>query len=223
MHAEAERLVAQLRAGRSERDLAGQRRFGIASRVEQLGWSVARLRALARPHRRDHALALALFDYPINEARLLAAFVEDPRQVTPAQMDRWIRACDNWALTDTLCFGVFDRTPHAERKVRVWARRRDEFVRRAAFSLIAGLAVHRKEWPDEFFLRLLPVIRAGASDERNFVRKAVSWALRQLGKRNPALRRAALAEARALLALDTKSARWIAHDTLRELRKPRAP
>lgn len=214
----AAELVAQLRARRSPRDIAGQRRFGITPRTEQLGISVSALRQLARGHRRNHGLALALWDTGIHDARVLATIVEDPRSVTRAQMDDWVRAADNWALTDALAF-LFDRTAFAEAKAHAWSGRRSEFVKRAGFAVMAGLAVHRKELPDEVFLRFLPAIAREAVDERNFVKKAVNWALRQIGKRNPRLRRAAIAEARRIQKLDTRSARWIAADALRELRR----
>jgi 3-methyladenine DNA glycosylase AlkD len=209
-------LIAQLRGLRSERDIAGQRRFGITPKTEQLGVSMVALRAMARPHRRDHLLARALWAAPIQEARVLAALIEDPEQITRAQMDRWVRALDNWALTDAVAF-VFDRTPFAVEKAHEWSERSAEFEKRAAFSVMAGLAVHRKELADDVFLDLLPVIAREAVDERNFVRKAVNWALRQIGKRNALLRRAAIAEAKRIQKLDSRSARWIASDALREL------
>ena len=208
--ATAQRLIAHLRSLRCERDIAGQRRFGITPRGEQLGVSVTRLRAIGRPHRHDHALALALWDTGIHEARILAAVIADPRQITRGQMERWVRGCDNWAVTDSMAF-VFDRTACA------WSARKAEFVKRAGFSLMAGMAVHRKELPDSVFLQFLPVIRREANDGRNFVKKAVNWALRGIGKRNPCLRRAAIAEAKRILALGTPAARWIARDALREL------
>lgn len=215
--AQAALIIARLRSRRSERNIEGMRRFGIVSRHEQLGVSVATLRELGRPHRRDHALALKLWASDVLEAKVLAAIIDDPRRVTPGQMECWVRDCDNWALTDALGFGLFDRTSFAENKARAWSKRKAEFVKRAGFALIAGLAVHRKELPDEFFLRFLPVIAREATDERNFVRKAVNWALRQIGKRNPRLRRAAIAAARRIRKLDSRSARWIAADALREL------
>jgi 3-methyladenine DNA glycosylase AlkD len=216
-------IVAHLRAMRSERDAAGQRRFGITPGGELLGIRAPVLRAIARQHRRDHALALALWETGVHEARIIASLADDPRQVTRGQMERWTRDCDNWAATDACCCVLFDRTPFAIEKAHAWSRRRAEFVKRCGFVLMAGLAVHRKELPDEVFLDFLPVIRREAGDGRNFVRKAVNWALRQIGKRNPRLCRAAIAEARAIRKLDSPSARWIAADALRELEraKPR--
>jgi 3-methyladenine DNA glycosylase AlkD len=216
----AEQLVAGLRAQRNEANIAGQQRFGITTKAERLGISAPVLRALGRQHRRNHGLALALWATAIQDARALATLVDDPGAVTPGQMERWVRDCDNWAITDAVAF-LFDRTPFALAKVRAWSRRRAEFQKRAAFSIIAGMAVHRKELPDAAFLPLLALIERAAADDRNFVRKAVNWALRQIGKRNPRLRQAAIATALRLQRLDSRAARWIAADALRELRDPR--
>jgi len=218
MHETVQALLAELRGRRSERNIAGMRRFGINTRYEQLGVSMGELRRMVRPHRRDHALALALWESGVMEAMLMATFIADPQQLTAAQMERWVRACDSWNLTDGVAF-LFDRTAAAEKKALAWSARRTEFVKRTGFAMMAGMAVHRKELPDAVFIRFLPVIRREATDERNFVRKAVNWALRQIGKRNPRLRRAAVAEARRILKLDTPAARWIARDALRELEK----
>lgn len=217
---ESVRLVAHLYSLRNEANVAGQRRFGIAAKVEQLGIPIPVLRDLAKAHRRNHPLALELWDSAVHEARLLATFVEHPKQITRGQMERWVHAADNWALTDSLAF-LFDRTEFAEEKAHAWSARKGEFVKRTGFALMAGMAVHRKELPDEIFLRFLPVIAREATDERNFVKKAVNWALRQIGKSNPRLRRAAIAEAKRIAKLDSRAARWIAADALREL-TPRA-
>jgi len=192
------------------------RRFGIKPTGEQLGVTVATLRALARRHRRNHALALKLWESGILEARILAALVDDPALVTRSQMERWARQCDNWAVTDACCCCLFDRTGFAEEKAHAWSRRRAEFVKRSGFVLMAGMTVHRKELPDSLFLGFLSDIRREAGDDRNFVRKAVNWALRQIGKRNPRLLRAATAEAKRIRLLPFRSAQWIAADALRE-------
>jgi 3-methyladenine DNA glycosylase AlkD len=213
----ATEIVAHLRSLRSPRDIEGQRRFGIASKSEQLGISAPVLRVIARAHRRDHVLALELWASGIHDARVLATLVEDPRQTTRGQMERWVRDCDNWGATDALAF-LFDRTLFAEEKAHAWSARRAEFVKRTGFAMMAGMAVHRKELPDEVFLGFLPIIAREATDERNFVKKAVNWSLRQIGKRNPRLRRAAIAEAKKIQALDSRAARWIASAALRELR-----
>jgi 3-methyladenine DNA glycosylase AlkD len=212
-------IVAALRRQRSERNIAGQHHYGITPRTELLGITAPVLREIARRHRRDHALAAALWKIEVHEARILAALVEDWRRVSRSQMEAWARDFDCWSIVDACCTQLFNYTPHARAKVRAWTRRRAEFVKRAGFSLIAGLAVHQKDLPDAVFLEFLPLIREGATDERNFVKKAVNWALRQSGKRNARLRRAAIAEAKRILALDVPSARWIARDALRELER----
>lgn len=214
----AAEIIARLRSLRNERNIAGQRRYGITPTKEQLGVSMPVLRALARSHRRNHTLATELWASEIHDARILAILIDDPGQVTRGQMERWTRGCDNWALTDACCCVLFDRTPFAIEKALAWSERRPEFVKRCGFVLMAGLAVHRKELSDEGFLRFLAAIRREATDERNFVKKAVNWALRQIGKRNPRLRRAAIAEAEKIRRISSPAARWIAADALRELR-----
>jgi 3-methyladenine DNA glycosylase AlkD len=210
-------IVAGLRAHCSPHDIEGQRRFGITPKSEQFGLPVPLLRSIAREHRRDHALALALWDTAVHDARLIAALADDPKQVTRGQMEAWARDFDTWAIVDGVCCTLFNRTPFAEEKAYAWSRRRPEFIKRAGFVLMAGIAVHRKELPDPIFLAFLPVLRREATDERHYVKKAVNWALRQIGKRNPRLRRAAIAEAKRIRKIDSRSARWIAADALREL------
>ena len=214
----APEIIALLRARRSPDDVAGQRRFGITPRGEQLGVRSVLLRQLAREHRRDHGLALELWDSGIYDARQLAALVDDPKQVTEAQMEAWAAEFDNWATVDACCMHLFRKTPWAFAKARAWSGRSEEFVRRAGFTLMATLAVHAKKEPEATFLALLPLIEAGAGDERNFVKKAVNWALRQIGKRSATLRPAAMATAEVILLQDTPAARWVARGALRELR-----
>jgi len=209
-------IIAELRSLRSERNIARMRRFGILARREQLGISVTRLRQIGRSHRHNHELALKLWASGIHEARILATIVEDPAQTTKSQMERWAGDCDNWAVTDAMAF-VFDRTRYATDMVERWSDRKAEYVKRAAFSMIAGMAVHRKELPDEVFLEFLPIIVRQATDERNFVRKAVNWALRGIGKRNQCLCCAAVSTAKQIAKIDSRAARWIASDALREL------
>ncbi|HQL21995.1 MAG TPA: DNA alkylation repair protein [Opitutaceae bacterium] len=214
----APEIIALLRARRSPDDIAGQRRFGITPRGEQLGVRSVLLRQLAREHRRDHGLALELWASGIYDARQLAALVDDPKQVTEAQMEAWAAEFDNWATVDACCMHLFRKTPWAFTKARTWSGRPEEFVRRAGFTLMATLAVHAKKEPESTFLALLPLIESGAGDERNFVKKAVNWALRQIGKRSATLRPAAMATAEAILLQDTRAARWVARGALRELR-----
>jgi len=176
------------------------------------------LRDLAKPHRHDHALAFALWAQPIHEAQLLAVLTADPQQFTPDLMDAWITDFDTWDICDQACLNVFRRTPYAFDKVTAWADREPEFERRAAFALVATLGVHAKKEPDATFLALLPLIDQAADDHRNFVKKAVNWALRQIGKRrSETLLSAALDLAEDLSTRESKSARWIGKDALREL------
>lgn len=191
-------------------------RYGIVT-DKAFGIAVSTLQKLAKRLGRSHELAAALWETGWYEARMLAAFIDEPERVTPAQMDRWCRDFDNWGICDTVCFHLFDRTPHAWGKIEKWAARREEFVRRAAFALLACLALHDKKTGDEPFLRHLPLIETGAEDERNFVKKAVSWALRSIGRRSPGLHAAALAVAERLAASPPGAARWVGKDALKEL------
>ena len=212
-------VLAELRGLGSEANRAGMARYGIVS-PQAFGTSVAALRDLAKRLGRDHRLALALWETGWYEARMLTAFVDEPARVTPRQMDRWARDFDNWAICDGICFHLFDKTPHAWDKVEAWAPRREEFVRRAAFALLAALALHERTAPDERFLGALPLIERAAADERNFVKKGVSWALRAVGRRNPALKTAAVELSRRLAASGDPTQRWIGKDALRDLTRP---
>jgi 3-methyladenine DNA glycosylase AlkD len=194
-------------------------RFGVTPK-KAFGVSTPALRKLAREIGRDHKLALQLWTTGIHDARHLAALVGDPAAVTPAQMERWARDFASWDVVDGCCCHLFVYAPHAWKKALAWSRRKEEFVKRAGFALMAYLAVHDKKARDEKFLRLLPIIKRGARDERHFVKKAVNWALRQIGKRNRRLNRAAIVTGKAVRALDTPAARWIAADALRELTSP---
>lgn len=215
----AREVVAWLKRRGTARNRAGMARYAIRS-DKAFGVSVSALREHAGKLGRDHDLAAALWDTGWYEARMLAAFVDDPARVTRGQMDRWARDFDNWAICDTVCFHLFDRTPHAWGKVEQWSRRRDEFVRRGAFALLASLGVHDKQTGDEPFLRSLALVEGAASDERNFVKKGVSWALRVVGRRNRTLNTAAVELARRLTAAPGTAARWIGRDALRELTGP---
>jgi 3-methyladenine DNA glycosylase AlkD len=208
--------LAWLERRGTRRNRDGMARYAIYS-PKVFGVSVADIRQLAKRFGRDHELAAALWETGWYEARMLCAFVDEPERVTPAQMDRWARDFDNWAICDTLCFHLFDRTPHAWRKVEQWSGRQGEFVRRAAFALLASIALHDKRAPDEPFLRSLRLIERAAGDERNFVKKAVSWALRGIGRRNHALNAAAVEVAERLAERPEAAARWVARDALREL------
>jgi 3-methyladenine DNA glycosylase AlkD len=194
-------------------------RYGLAA-TKVFGVSVGNVQALAKQIGRDHDLALALWDTEWYEARLLTAFVDDPARVTSSQMDRWARDFENWGDCDTVCMHLFDKTPYAWKKVELWSKRKDEFVKRAAFALLASLALHDRDAKDATFLKGLKTIRAGANDERNFVKKGVSWALRSIGHRNSALHAAAIAEAEHLAESRDSTERWVGKDALRDLMRP---
>ena len=191
-------------------------RYGI-NPTNTLGVSIRALREMAREIGRDHRLASQLWASGVHEARILACLIDEPALVTEAQMERWAKDLDSWDVCDQCCGNLFDKTPLAYRKAAEWGRRDEEFIRRAGFVLMARLAVHDKAASDRRFLRFLPMIQQASVDERNFVKKAVNWALRQIGKRSPGLHRAALRTARAIRAKDSRAARWIAADALREL------
>lgn len=213
----ADALINVLRGNANPDNVAGMARYGINTR-NTFGVSIPFLRQLARGNRRQHELALALWASDVHEARLLATLVDDPKQVTPAQMEAWVKDLDSWDICDQLCNNLFRKTPQARARALRWAKCKPEFIRRAGFVLMATLAVHDKAATDADFEPFFAAIQSAASDERNFVRKAVNWALRQIGKRNATLRQRALAVARHLTTLDSKAARWIAADAIRELR-----
>jgi 3-methyladenine DNA glycosylase AlkD len=181
------------------------------------GVSMKNIQLLAKQLGRDHALAAALWETGWYEARMLTAYVDEPERVTSAQMDRWSRQFDNWAICDTLAFALWDRTPHAWTKVEQWAGRREEFIKRTAFALLWSLSVHDKEATDKQFVSGLALIEQAATDDRNFVMKAVNMALRAIGKRNPALNAAAAKTATRLAASSNVSARWVGKHALREI------
>lgn len=214
----ARELVRELRAAGSEKNREGMARFGIRAEGV-LGVPIAVLRPLAKRVGRDHHLAQALWDSGIHEARILASMVDEPEKVTVRQMEAWARDFDSWDLVDQCCANLFARTPMAYRMAERWAGRKPEFVKRAGYSLMASLAVKDKTAPDAPFERFLELVEREAHDDRNFVRKAVNWALRQIGKRNDRLRGKAIRTAERILSQDTRSARWIATDALRELRR----
>jgi 3-methyladenine DNA glycosylase AlkD len=209
-------VLERLDAMADRRCLAGMSRYGINTQ-RALGITVTELRAFARRLGRDHDLATGLWDSEIHEARILATMVDDPALVTEAQMEAWVYDLDSWDLCDQLCGNLFDRTTFAFRKAAEWSAREDEFVKRAGFALMACTAVHRKDADDEQFEVFLPLIRAEAVDDRNFVRKSVSWALRQIGKRSAQLNLKAIETARRIERIDARAALWIAGDALREL------
>ncbi|MBI4336721.1 MAG: DNA alkylation repair protein [Chloroflexi bacterium] len=209
-------VMQRLRAMSDPEAVAGMARFGI-NPANTLGVSVPAIRSLAREMGRDHAVAQQLWVSGVHEARILASMVDDPREVTEAQMERWAKEFDSWDVCDQCCSNLFDKTRYAYQKAVEWSSREEEFVKRAAFALMAALAVHDKKADDAAFLRFLSLIERESGDSRNFVRKAVNWALRQIGKRNASLNRAAIGAAEEVQQQGAKSARWVASDALREL------
>ena len=210
-------VIEKLKSLGSEKVRAGMARYAVPS-DNAFGVSVGLIRKLGKEIGRDHKLAIALWDTGWYEARMLATFVDDPASVTPAQMDGWCRDFDSWAICDTACFHLFDRSRYAFTKVEQWAKSREEFVKRGAFALLASLALHDKNTGDEKFRRCLPLIEEAASDDRNFVKKGVSWALRGLGRRS-GLRKDAIDLAKRLVASPKPSARWIGRDAVRDLER----
>src|SRR5262249_141087 len=191
-------------------------RYGIHTQ-RAFGVPMAAMLKLAKRLGRNHELALALWQTGWYEARMGSSMIDEPERVTPAQMDRWCRDFANWGMCDTVCFKLFDQVPHAYRKVEQWSSRNEEFVKRAAFALLASLALHDKRAEDETFARFLPLLEHAARDERNFVKKSVSWALRAIGRRSPKLSAAAVALAQRLVASTHASARWVGRDALNDL------
>ena len=212
----SEQVLAELQARANLDQLGGMARHGM-SVERRLGVKVPELRKLARRLGKDHRLALALWDSGIDDARILASMVDEPDRLDEAQMDAWVGDFNSWDVCDQVCMNLFENSPLAWSKIREWARRDEEYVKRAAFALIACLAWHDRQARDEQFAELLPVIEAGATDERNYVKKAVSWALRNVGKRNPALHAIALGAAEQIGQFESRAARWIARDVMRDL------
>ncbi|MFC2165712.1 DNA alkylation repair protein [Acidobacteriota bacterium] len=196
--------------------IAGMARYGMTPEG-RLGVSVPEMRKLAKELGKDHELALELWKTGIPEARIVAALVGEPKKLTEEQMEDWVKDINSWDVCDQVCMNFFDKSPLAWKKIIDWSGREEKFVKRTAFSLIASLAVHDKKADDRKFTDLLPLIKREASDERNFVKKAVNWALRSIGKRNPKLNKASIKAATDIHKIDSKSARWIASDALREL------
>lgn len=210
-------VVAELRRHADKKNVAGMARFGINPK-NTLGISIPFLRLFAKRIGTNHKLALAVWKTGIHEARILSAYIDDPKKVTRAQMDSWVKDFDSWDVCDQVTCFLFDKTSYAYAKAVEWSRRPEEFVKRAGFSLMAGLAWHDSTAQDGKFLPLLTSIKTQASDERNFVKKAISWALRHIGKRNTALGKKAVIVARQLSRAPQPAARWVGNDALREFK-----
>jgi 3-methyladenine DNA glycosylase AlkD len=209
-------VLDKLQSKAQPEQLKGMAKYGMA--VEQrLGVSVPDMRKLAKEIGRDHKLALDLWRTGVAEARIVAGMVGDPAKLTEEQMEDWVKGINSWDVCDQVCMNLFEKNQLAWKKIVDWSEREEEFVKRTAFSLIACLVWHDKKASDEKFIELLPVIIREATDERNFVKKAVNWALRNIGKRNIKLNEAAINTAKEIQRLDSKAAHWIAADAIREL------
>ena len=208
--------LAWLKRKGTKRNVQGMARYGIVAR-RAFGVSMGTMLTLKKRLGKDHALSLALWQTGWYEARLLAALVGDPTPVTRGQMNAWARSFENWADCDTVCFHLFDRTPLAWEMSRQWVKAPSEFVKRGGFALMASLALHDKTAPDQRFRPMLPLIERGARDERNFVKKGVSWALRGIGRRSRTLKAAAVAVAKRLARSEEAAPRWVGKDALRDL------
>ncbi len=209
-------VLARLHAQADPETVTGMAKFKVGGQ-HTLGISMPNLRALAKEIGKNHELALQLWNTGIHEARILATLIALPKLVSEQQMEDWVHDFDSWDVCDQCCMNLFRKTPIAHQKAMAWSNRPEEFVKRAGFALIATLAVHDKNAADETFEAYLPVIKREAVDNRNFVKKAVNWALRQIGKRNMNLNRAAIATAWEIKQIEARSARWIATDALKEL------
>lgn len=213
-------IIKELRKHYNQKNVDGMARFGIVS-ANAFGISAPVIKSFAKKIGKNHKLALELWKTGYYDARVIAFLIDDPNLVTKSQMNNWVRDFDSWAICDGTCCYLFRKTPFAIDKIFEWANRKEEFVRRTAFSLIAYIAVHDKKRGDKEFLQFLPLIKKYSVDERNFVKKAVNWALRQIGKRSKFLNKEALKLAKEILTLDSKSAKWIANDAIRELKNPK--
>jgi 3-methyladenine DNA glycosylase AlkD len=209
-------VLNRLESKAQPEQLAGMAKYGIATE-RRLGISVPDMRKLAKELGRNHKLALDLWRTGIAEARIVAGMVGDPAKLTEQQMEEWVKDIDSWDVCDQVCMNLFEKNRLVWKKIIDWSEREEEFVKRTAFSLIACLAWHDKKASDDRFIELLPIIVREASDDRNFVKKAVNWALRNIGKRNLNLNEAAINTAKEIKRLDSKAARWIAADAIREL------
>ncbi|MCK9611464.1 MAG: DNA alkylation repair protein [Bacteroidales bacterium] len=212
----AEQIIEKLRVLGSPENLKGMAHFGIQTE-KAFGISLPVLRQMARDYKKDHELALSLWQSGYHEARMLACFIEDYKEVTEQQMETWCHDFDSWDICDQCCNEVFIDTPYVLKKIYEWTVCDEEFVRRAGFAMMACLAVHHKNANDDIFLSFLPVIGSRSDDNRNFVRKAVNWALRQIGKRNMELHANAVKLANELMNSPDKTARWIGRDAYKEL------
>lgn len=209
-------IIKELKSKANPDNLEGMARFGINT-TNRLGNSIPLLRKLAKEIGKNHELSLELWKKGIDETRILASMIGEEDKLTEVQSEKWVADFNSWDVCDQVCMNLFKKLPFVEKKIKEWSKREEEFVRRAAFSLIACIAVYDKGKPDNEFIKFLPVIKKASTDERNYVKKAVSWALRNIGKRNKNLNKEVIKFAKELKKKDSKSAKWIAKDTLKEI------
>ncbi len=212
----SDQIIANLKQHANAQAVEGMARFGIRP-SHALGIPIPTLRKMAKEIGRNQELAIALWASGVHEARILASMIAEPQRVSVELMEEWVNDFDAWDVCDQVCGNLFDKTPYAYQKATEWCQQEKEFVRRAGFVMMAELAVHDKQAQDEAFLQFFPLIKHYAGDERNFVKKAVNWALRQIGKRNSHLRTLALECAYEIQHMDSKTAHWVAKDAIREL------
>jgi 3-methyladenine DNA glycosylase AlkD len=220
---EYEEVIKKLEGMKNPRNVEGMARFGIRPKTKVFGVPVPVMRKMAREIRKlvgcptPHELAMKLFDSGIHEARLLGSMTADAEKLTEKEIEKWVKTFDSWDIVDQTCMNLFDKSKIAVKKIAEFAKREAEFEKRTAFALIAALASHDKVSKDEYFIRFFPLIKKASTDERNFVRKAVNWALRGIGKRNKKLNKEAINLAQDLQKINSKSAKWIANNALTEL------
>lgn len=223
-------VIKKLNSLQNPKNVEGMARFGITPKTKVFGVPIPELRKLAKEIKKDlpaqarHNLALKLWDIKIHETRILAGYIADPVKITKKQFEKWIKDFDSWDIVDQVCSSCLDKTENVYRKIFELYKRDEEFVKRTAFTLICCLAVHDKKMPDEKFLKFFPLIKKASTDERNFVKKAVNWALRQIGKRNLNLNKKSIEMAKEIWhmgeKINSKSAKWIASGAIRELESP---
>ena len=212
----AENILSRLREKADSANLEGMKRYGMTT-DNRIGVSVADMRLIVKSIRKNHDLALELWRTGLTEGKIVASMLDEPEKLTVDQMEEWAMGFNSWDVCDQVCMNLFEKSPLAWTKIVEWSEREETFVKRAAFALIACLAWHSKTAKDPDFLELFPLIRRAASDDRNFVKKAVNWALRNIGKRNLSLNRAAAGLAKELIQMDSKAAKWVGSDAVREL------
>ena len=217
---DAKEIIKKLKIHANRKNVEGMARFGI-NPENTLGVSMPLLRKTAKEIGKDHNLAQGLWDSGIHEAKILASLIDDPKMVTEKQIEKWVKGFDSWDVCDQVCMSLFDKTPFAYQKALKWAKEKKEFVKRAGFAIMAALSVHDKKAKDKDFVKFFPLIKKFSVDERNFVRKANNWALRQIGKRNMYLNKKAIKLAEEIQKINSKSAKWIAGDAIRELKAKR--